>query len=73
MDAEMPEPSGPAAISSTESDKFRNETKPFYGEANEISEFDDDLLEEAADHDSDPSFKSGSEHAASSEYLCTNA
>lgn len=71
-DTEMPEQMEPA-ISLNENDKFCNESKPFYGDSNEVSGFDDDLLEEAMDNDSDPSFKSGSEHAESSEYLFLNA
>lgn len=67
METDMPEHMEPA-ISSNESDRFRNETKPFYGEKNEISDCDDALLEETMDNDSDPSFKSGSEHAESSKY-----
>lgn len=71
-DAEMPEQMEPV-ISSNDSDTFCDETKPFYGgDNNGISEFDDALVGETMDNDSDPSFKDGSDHAGSSEYLFLN-
>lgn len=72
IDAVMPEQIEPA-ISSNESDRFCNETKPYYEVTDEISDCDDALIEETFDNDSDPSFKSGSEHVESSEYLFSNA
>lgn len=69
MDAGMPEQIEPT-IKSNDNGRFCNETKPFYGENDETSDCDDALLEATMDNDSDrdPSFKSGSEHAESSEY-----
>lgn len=72
VDAEMPEQIEPAT-SSYRSDRFCNDTKPFFGANAEDSECDDAPFGEAMDNDSDPSFKSGSEHAENSEYSFSNA
>lgn len=51
-----------------EGDVFCDEAKPFCSGDNEMSEFDDALVDETMDNDSDPSFKGGSDHG-NSEYI----
>lgn len=68
-DAETPPEQMEPVISSNETATFCDETKPFYDDNNDVSELDNALVEETMDNDSDPSFKGGSDHGGSSEYL----
>lgn len=60
-DVEMPEQIQ-SVVSSNGSDTFFNESKSFYNDALDEETNDDDLVEDAIDNDSDPSFKGGSEY-----------
>lgn len=56
------------AMSHNENDAFCDDIKPIDDSYNENTEFDVAQDDETMDNDSDPSFKSGSDHAVSSEY-----